>query len=166
MPSSEQTTTLNPEQILPALPGAPAPAGLKPLFRGVWRLAPTLMLPGTPLGTRVIVEFTDGLIQGRGVTARLKGAGADWFTVDREGLGTLDWRGRVVTDDGDDIYVYGSGRLDTTNRDILMNYGACLFETSADHLRWLNKLQGVYRGQTIRQGATGAIYHDEFFELV
>jgi Protein of unknown function (DUF3237) len=151
------------DQIAAKLPGATTSAGLTPLFRGVWHMAPPIVLADTPAGTRLIADLTDGVIHGRGLTARIRGTATDWFVIGPNGIGTLDWRGEVVTDEGEVIYLHGTGRMDRRGETI---YGSCLFETGTDRLRWLNKLQAVYRGEIVRQGATGAIYHDEYFELV
>ncbi|MGI5171487.1 DUF3237 family protein [Spirillospora sp. CA-253888] len=157
---------LTPEEIFSELPGAPEPVGLKPLFRGLWRLAPPQVLPGTPAGTRVIVGITEGIIQGRGLTARLAGAAADWLAVAPDGVGTLDWRGQVVTEEGAVIYIHGTGRMDTAHGTGALAFGSCLFETGAEELRWLNALQAVYRSRTVGFGTPEATYHDEYFELV
>ncbi|MQY07504.1 DUF3237 family protein [Actinomadura macrotermitis] len=149
------------EEILAELPATPEPAGLKPLFRGVWRLAPPL-----PAGPRVIIGITEGVIQGRGLTARLTGPAADWLTVAPDGIGTLDWRGQLVTDEGAVIYLHGTGRMDTTQGTGALAVGSCLFETGAKELRWLNTVQAVYRSRTVAFGTPEAAYHDEYFELV
>lgn len=157
---------LTTDQIKRDLPGMAASPSLKPLFRGVWRLDPYAILEGTPAGTRVIIDITEGVIQGRGITARLQGAAADWYVIGPDGTGTLDWRGRVVTDDGSLIYIHGSGRRDNTHGSDGKIVGACLFETGADHYRWLNKVQAVYRASVVGEGTPDALYHDEYLELV
>lgn len=157
---------LTTEEISTELPGAQPPAGLKPLFRGVWRMAPPLVLPGTPAGTRVILDLTEGIIQGRGLTARLTGATADWFAIAPDGIGTLDWRGQVTTDDGAVIYIHGTGRMDTSAGSGALITGSCLFETGTERLRWLNSTQAVYRAMTVGYGTADATYHDEYFEVL
>ncbi|MFC6884364.1 MULTISPECIES: DUF3237 family protein [Actinomadura] len=154
------------EDIAGELPGTPEPAGLKPLFRGVWRIAPPLALPGTPSGARVIVGITDGFLRGRGLTARLTGAAADWMAVAPDGVGTMDWRGQVATEDGEVVYLHGTGRMDTAHGTGALAFGSCLFETGAERLRWLNALQAVYRSRTVGYGTPDATYHDEYYELV
>lgn len=144
------------------LPGTAAPASLKPLFRGVWRLDRSAILAGTPAGTRVIIDINEGVLQGRGITAHLQGAAADWYLIGPDGTGTLDWRGRVVTDDGSLIYIHGSGRRDPDGKIV----GACLFETGADRYRWLNTVQAAYRACVVGEGTPDALYHDEYLQLV
>src|SRR5215831_17959256 len=85
---------------LPVLPGPPAAIELVPLFRGCWRLRPYVRLPRGPVGSRVILEMSDGRLEGRGVSARVRRqANADWLLVGPDGIGTADWRGTVETDD-------------------------------------------------------------------
>ncbi|WP_156217345.1 DUF3237 family protein [Actinomadura litoris] len=153
------------KQIVHDLPGTSTPASHTPLFRGVWRPAPYATLGGTPAGTRVIIDLTDGIIEGRGLTARLQGAAADWFVIGPDGTGTLDWRGRVVTEDNALIYMYGTGRMNTSPGFGGKIVGACMFETGAERYRWLNRLQAVYRAGMTDQGTADALYHDEYFEL-
>ena len=160
-------TTIESPQV--ALPGVDAGVELVPLFRGVWKLSPYIMVPGGPVGSRAIVEMPDGRLEGRGVTARVKGrANADWLLVGPDGIGTADWRGTVETHDGATIYLHGGGRVDLGGG---VGAGALLighahFETSDDRYRWLNRLHAVFRGVVVGDGMSGdAVYHDEYFEV-
>lgn len=117
------------------LPGISDEASLRPLFRGVWRLAPYLLLPNTPAGLRAIVEMADGYVEGRGLRARTRGqANADWMVVGADGTGTADVRGTLETEDGALIYVHGHGRCDLTagfGAGTILR-GSVVFDTSAD----------------------------------
>lgn len=157
------------ESPLAALPGVDAGIELVPLFRGVWKLSPYILVPGGPLGTRTIIEIPEGRLEGRGISARVtRQANADWFLVGPDGIGTADWRGTVETDDGAVIYLYGDGRCDLSGG---FGAGALLiggakFETGDERYRWLNKVNAVFRGVVEGDGSTGdAVYHDEFFEV-
>lgn len=151
------------EDVRTELPGASPRPSLEPLFRGVWRLAPLTFIDAGPVGTRVIVDMTDGVLCGRGLTARLAATAADWYLVGPDGTGTLDWRGRVVTEDGESIAMHGIGRRDRAGDGRIV--GACLFETDAEHYRWLNQLQAVYRAALVGEGTDEVFYHDEYYEL-
>src|SRR5688572_3205946 len=52
------------------LPGIDNDISLVPLFRGVWRLAPYVILPNTPAGTRAVIEMPTGRLEGRGICAQ------------------------------------------------------------------------------------------------
>lgn len=152
------------------LPGVDEDISLVPLFRGAWRLAPYVILPNAPGGTRSIIEMPDGRLVGRGVRARTQGgANADWFVVGPDGTGTADFRGTMVTEDGAAIYVHGSGRCDMSAGfsagTVLRGYAH--FETGSGRYRWLNKVHAAFRGVVLGDGAGGeGIYYDEYFELV
>ena len=151
------------------LPGIDDDISLVPLFTGAWRLAPYVILPNTPAGTRAVIEMPEGRLEGRGVCAQTKGgANADWFVIGPDGTGTADFRGTMETDDGAPIYVHGHGRCD-----ISAGFGAgtvlrghAHFDTGSDEYRWLNKVHAVFRGVVVGDGATGeGIYYDEYFEV-
>jgi hypothetical protein len=160
-------TTIESPQV--ALPGVDAGVELVPLFRGVWKLSPYILVPGGPVGSRVIVEMPDGRLEGRGVTARVKGqANADWLLVGPDGIGTADWRGTVETYDGATIYLHGGGRVDLGRGfgDGALLIGHAHFETSDERYRWLNRVHAVFRGVVVGDGMSGdAVYHDEYFEV-
>jgi len=152
------------------LPGVGQNISLVPLFRGAWRLAPYVILPSTPAGTRVVIEIPEGKLEGRGVCAQTQGgANADWFVIGPDGTGTADFRGTMVTEDGAAIYVYGHGRCDMS---VGFSVGSVLrghahFEASSDQYRWLNKVHAVFRGVVVGDSASGeGFYHDEYFEVL
>jgi hypothetical protein len=157
------------EDIADRLPGVRESASLVPLFRGVWSLAPYVVLSGTPVGTRAIVEMTDGRLEGRGIRARARPhACADWLVVGGDGTGTMDYRGTVETEDGHVIYLYGAGRCDLSRGfgEGSVLRGAMHFETSCDRYRWLNGVHAVFRGVVVGDGAAGnGTLHDEWFEV-
>lgn len=134
-----------------------------PLARGVWHLAEYLTIPETPAGTRVIVEITQGRLEGDRFRASVKGAAsADWLTIGPGGIGTVDFRGTLETDDGAPVYLYGPGRCDLSagmGRQSPL-YGGALFETGDERYRWLNGIAAAWKGVVV----DGVLY-DEYFEL-
>ncbi len=118
---------------------------LVPLGTMTFTLSEPMFMNDTPRGTRVIVEVSNGTLVGDRINARQRGtAAADWLTVDAQGLGTLDVRGVLETDDGALVYVTYSGRID-------MGAGtgpitAPLFDTGDERYRWLAKIQAVAKG--------------------
>lgn len=152
------------------LPGTDNAITLVPLFRGAWRLAPYVILPNTPAGTRAVIEIPDGRLEGRGVRARTQGgANADWFVIGPDGTGTADFRGTMVAEDGAAIYVHGHGRCDMSagfSTGTVLR-GHAHFDTGSDQYRWLNKVHAVFRGVVSGDGASGeGVYHDEYFEVL
>ena len=157
------------ESPLAALPGVGGGIELVPLFRGVWKLRPFTLVPDGPQGSRAIVEWADGRLEGRGMRARATGtAGADWMLVGPQGIGTADWRGTVETDDGAVVYIHGDGRCDLSRGfgGGALLIGGCRFETGDERYRWLNSVHAVYRGVVVGDGMAGdGVYHDEYFEV-
>jgi hypothetical protein len=151
------------------LPSIDNAISLIPLFTGAWRLAPYVILPNTPAGTRAVVEMPEGRLEGRGIYAQTKGgANADWFVIGPDGTGTVDARGTVETEDGAAIYLYSHGRCDISagfgGGTVLR--GCAHFETGSDEYRWLNKVHAVFRGVVVGDGAAGeGVYYDEYFEV-
>ena len=119
-------------------------------------LAPPFILPDTPSGTRVIVEVESFEVTGERLNGRLKGrAAADWLTLDSRAQGTVDVRALVETDDGALVYVTYGGRLDLSGgAGSAPVYSAPRFETGDERYLWLNKIQGVAKGETTPDGQT------------
>jgi hypothetical protein len=154
--------------ILERLPGT-SDITFVPLFRGIWRLNPYVLIPDGPAGTRAIITMPEGRLVGRGIDASTTdGANADWMLIGPDGTGTADARVSVTTPDGATIYLHGSGRCDLSGGfdagTVLI--GSAFFETSDERYRWLNKVHAVFRGTVIGDGMAGeAVYHDEYFEV-
>jgi hypothetical protein len=121
---------------------------LVPLCTAVVTLAPPIVIPGTPLGTRLIGEVTGLDVQGERIKAHLKGAAAaDWLLSSPDGtLGTVDVRITWETDDGAVIYVRYGGRLDMSVFPGVA-YVAPLFDTGDERYAWLTRIQAVAKGE-------------------
>lgn len=121
---------------------------LIPLGTLTMKMAPPVVLPVSPAGTRVIVEFPEIAWQGERLRAHRKGAtAADWLHVGPEDTATLDFRFVLETDDGAAIYVQGAGRTDART----FNQGGAVyftprFECASPAYAWLNKVQAVAKG--------------------
>jgi len=122
---------------------------LIPLAHADVSLAPPILIPNGPLGTRVIVEVQAFTLTGDRINAKLKGvAAADWALTTSDGkLATIDVRGTFETDDGAIIFTQYSGRIDLSEgfgaRPI---YSAPLFETGDERYLWMNTIQAVAKG--------------------
>jgi len=133
---------------------------LVPLATATATLAAPLMLPNTPVGTRVIFEIVDFRWEGARFTARQKGAAAaDWLAVGPDGTGTLDVRVTLETDDGALVLVQYGGRVDTS-RGLGGGpvYAAPRFETGDDRYCWLNRIQAIAKGVLVGNVVTYEVY--------
>ena len=106
---------------------------------------PITVGPG-PAGLRVIGEVRAARATGR-LTGSLKGnAAADWLLL-QGGVGLLDVRVTIETDDGALIYAQYNGRMDISEgiggRPV---YVAPRFETGDPRYAWLNVVQAVGKG--------------------
>jgi hypothetical protein len=129
---------------------------LVPLCTATLTLAEPFVIPDSPVGTRVIIEVEDFVVEGDRIRAKQKGkAGADWLSINAALLGTIDVRALLETDDGALIYTSYSGRLDlSAGPGTSPAYSAPLYETADDRYAWLNKIQAVAKGVVSDEGRT------------
>lgn len=139
---------------------------LKPLFKVVVEVAPNMAVGSTPWGVRSIGEIRSAAVEGERLQASLAGAAAaDWMLVGG-GVGQIDVRMTLKTDDGALILMTYGGRLDLANReDGLKAYVAPVFETGDERYAWLNRIQAVGRG-LLTPGAESTRIDYEVYELV
>lgn len=121
---------------------------LEPLATLTMVMKKPLVLPASPAGSRVIVEFTTVTFEGERLKATLAGPAGDWLHVGPEGTASLDFRLVVQTHDGALIYVSGQGRTDAARfaSGEAPVVWAPLFETGDARYAWLNRVQAVARG--------------------
>ncbi|HXT44225.1 MAG TPA: DUF3237 domain-containing protein [Pseudonocardiaceae bacterium] len=121
---------------------------LIPLGTAEVGLSEPIMMPGCPSGTRAIIEIISVDCRGQRLQAKLKGvAAADWAAVSPAGIGHMDVRFTLETDDGALIYVSYNGRVDLSRGlEGATAYTAPRFETGDDRYAWLNKIQAVGKG--------------------
>jgi hypothetical protein len=116
-----------------------------------------------PFGRRVIVEVTGGEFNGSKLNGKFRNLGAaDWAIFDRDGLGHLDVRLTMETDDGAMIYLQYFGRL-VANEAVTaaLTEGADCdwgqthfftqprFETGDPRYKWLNRVVAVSEGRLV-----------------
>ena len=121
-----------------------------------------IMIPGGPSGTRAIIEITSAEYRGERLRAKLKGvAAADWAIVSPTGIGLMDVRLTIETEDGALIYVSYGGRVDlSTGLEGATVYTAPRFETGDERYAWMNKIQAVAKGVI-----SGDVLRYELYEL-
>lgn len=129
---------------------------LKPLGTMTLTMQPPTVMPNSPAGTRIIVEFSQIELKGERLNAKLKGTAAgDWLRVGPEGTATLDFRFCLETQDGAVIFVQAAGRADSAGfAKGAPTYIAPTFETSDARYAWLNRVQAVGRGHASGQTVT------------
>ncbi len=122
-------------------------------------LAPPVAVGAGPFGMRQIFDVTGGSFEGPGLRGRFLPSGADWILIGPDGVGRLDVRGTLETDDGALIYVQYCGVLDFETvmakfaRGEATEFGeiyfmtAPRFETGDARYAWLNKLVCVGEGR-------------------
>jgi hypothetical protein len=135
---------------------------LVPLGTAAIGLAAPVMMPGTPSGTRAIVEITSAEYDGDRFRAKLAGAAAaDWLVVAPDGTGLMDVRLAVETHDGATVYLAYGGRIDlSTGVEGATVYSTPRFETGDERYQWLNRIQAVAKGVI-----TGGVLNYEIYEL-
>jgi hypothetical protein len=124
-------------------------------------LADPVLVGEGPSGMRVIVEVADMTVSGERIRGKMKGtAAADWLTL-VGGIGTLDVRATMETDDGALIYCQYRGRADFRGGPgTAPLYVAPLFETSDERYQWVNLVQGAGVGTL-----NGNDLHYDWYEL-
>jgi hypothetical protein len=113
----------------------------------------------TPFGGRAVFIVRDGTVSGPRLRARVRPGGGDWFLVRGDGVGELDVRATLETDDGALILMIYRGILDAppdvaaravAGEDVPPSSyyfrTAPRFETAAPQYAWLNKLICVAYG--------------------
>lgn len=121
-------------------------------------LSPSEIIGETPEGLRVNFYVTGGEVAGPRLKGEVLPVGGDWLTIRRDGVGLLDVRATLATDDEALIYLAYTGIIeagedgyqrfldgDLPNR--LPLRGTPRFLTAHPDYLWLNRLQCVNVGE-------------------
>jgi len=119
---------------------------------------PPEVIGPTPEGLRLNVYITGGEVRGPRLNGRLRPVGADWLIIRSDGVGVLDIRATMETEDGALIYVAYQGLADAgedgyqkflegTPPPRLPIRGAPRFHTSHPDYLWLNRIQCLNVGE-------------------
>jgi hypothetical protein len=124
-----------------------------------------------PSGVRQIHDLASGSFEGPKLRGRVLPSGADWLLVGADGVGRLDVRATLETDDGAYIYVQYPGVLvmnDAVRRAVAggmeMRFGEAYmmtqprFETGDARYAWLNSLVAVGQGRLLPGGVEYRVY--------
>lgn len=119
--------------------------------------APPEVIGPVPQGIRVNFHITGGTIDGPRLKGKLRPVGADFFTLRHDGVGELDVRATIETDDGALIYVHyvGIGDMGSDGHArflagelpprVSLHTGP-RFSTAHPGYQWLNRLYCVAAG--------------------
>lgn len=106
----------------------------------------TLQAPQTIDAGNLIFGVTGGWVEGPKIKAKVVGPGGDWLQVLPSGVGRLDVRATMVTDDDQLIFISYNGVADNKvngTPDAPYIAIAPTFRTSSEKYAWLNRLQAV-----------------------
>lgn len=116
-------------------------------------LAAPVIVPGGPHGTRVLITVTGGSVTGDRVAGELI-AGGDWVTMRENGVGRLDVRLTIRTDDDAVIYMEYTGLIGADR----VARTAPLFQTGDARYAWLNDVQAIAIGAPAPGEVTYEVY--------
>ncbi|MCP5123506.1 MAG: DUF3237 domain-containing protein [Pseudomonadales bacterium] len=113
---------------------------------------PPEVIGPTPDGLRLNIYITGGEVRGPRLNGKVLPVGADWLTIRSDGVGVLDIRATIETDDGALIYLSYQGLADA-GEDGYEKFiegnppspvplrGAPRFQTAHPDYLWLNRIQ-------------------------
>ncbi len=125
-------------------------------------LAEPVDVGATPAGQRQVFDVTGGRVEGPRLSGRVLPSGGDWLLIGADGVGRLDVRALVETDEGARIYVQYHGVL-VMNEAVISALGhgsetrfgdtyfmtAPRFETGHPDYAWLNAVVAVGQGRLL-----------------
>jgi hypothetical protein len=134
-------------------------------------LKPPVDVGNGPFGVRRIFDVIGGRAEGPRLRGRLVASGGDWLLVDAEGVGRLDVRGTLETDDGASIFIHYHGVLEL-NEAVLAalekgestDFGDTYFmtqprfETGDPRYAWLNRVVAVAEGRVLPGAVEYRVY--------
>ena len=134
-------------------------------------LMPPTEIGAVPSGTRQIFDVRGGVFDGPRLKGRLLASGGDWLLIGNDGVGRLDVRGTLETDDGARIYVQYHGVI-LLNEKVVealsggseLQYGDTYFmtqprfETGDSRYAWLNSVVAVAEGRVLPNAVEYRVY--------
>ncbi len=134
-------------------------------------LKPPVEVGKGPFGTRSIFDVTGGSAEGPRLRGKLVASGGDWLLLDEGGVGRLDVRGTLETDDGAHIYIHYHGVLEMNEKVLgalakgeATDYGDTYFmtqprfETGDPRYAWLNRVVAVAEGRVLPNAVEYRVY--------
>jgi len=128
-------------------------------------LEPPQQVGVTPHGMRMILILRSGRFDGPDLHGELLPGGGDWAILRGDGVGDLDIRATLRTDDGELIYMNSRGIM-VFSQEALGRWGegqavdpsetyfrtAPFFETGSEKYAWLNRIMTVGFGELTAGG--------------
>ncbi|MBL4621142.1 MAG: DUF3237 domain-containing protein [Immundisolibacteraceae bacterium] len=144
---------------------------LVPLLRFNVDVAPPIEVGAHSGGSRTVANITGGCFDGDRLSGTIHNSGADWILIDAAGMGKVDVRIVLETDDGANIYVSYQGYLGlneafgqaiatggSTEFGDLHLLTQLRFETGDQRYQWLNSALGVAEGRVVPGGIEYQVY--------
>jgi hypothetical protein len=141
------------------------------LFRAEIDLQAPQMVGQTPQGNRIIFVVERGTFEGPKLKGEFLAGGGDWFLLRPDGVGELDVRVTLRTDDGQLVYMAYRGILDAApavmarilrgqpvERSEYYFRTAPTFQTAAPQYDWLNRIQAIGIGEVTAGGVAYDAY--------
>ncbi len=134
-------------------------------------VASPLTIGQTPHGYRRIAPITGGSFEGPRLKGKILPGGGDWLLVRPDGVGEIDARATLQTDDGALIYVTNRGYL-THIPELAPRWAAGeqipheeyyfmvtpYFETNAAQYTWLQQVVAIGMGSAIQGGVSYQVF--------
>lgn len=115
-----------------------------------------------PYGTRNIFDVTGGTFEGSRLRGTILPGGGDWLLIDAEGVGRLDVRATLETDDGARIYTQYCGVVVINEKvSTALEQGGAIeygdtyfmtqprFETGDARYSWVNRIMAAAEGRLV-----------------
>ena len=144
---------------------------LVPLMTMHGDLKPPVDVGKGPYGQRMIFDVTGGTFEGEKLRGKVLASGGDWILVDDQGVGHLDVRITLETDDGALLYVQYYGILELKEEVMTAigggkptEFGDVYFmtqprvETGDERYKWLNNIIAVAEGRVVENAVEYQIY--------
>ncbi len=122
---------------------------------------PPIVIPDTPDGTRVVVHVSGGKFEGPRLRGTVLASGGDWFLMRPDGVGVIDVRLVLKTDDSEseNIYMTYPGRAKLSAGGLTGINTAPVFAASTKgKYAWLNGVQAFAEGETTPAGVKYKVY--------
>ena len=123
-------------------------------------------------GARSIHDVSGGYAEGPKIKGKFLESGADWLLIGDDGIGRLDVRATIQTDDGAYIYMQYFGILEMNEQVAAAlakgestEYGDAYFmtqprfETGDERYAWLNRVVAVGEGRVLPGAVEYRVYH-------
>jgi hypothetical protein len=142
-------------------------------FLATWDMVLDMPIPigPGPLGNRQILRVVSGKIEGPRLNGQTQAMTGDWLLLRSDGVGELDVRSSIKTDDDQFLYMHYHGLMHGTPATMQAAFAgqpidpkdlyfrmAAYFETSSPKYSWLNKVLCVGNGQVGLPKLLAALY--------